>query len=415
MTPPDVSSRARYVVLAACFLGWLFAGIEMSLMPLAARPVAQDMLGAGFKEADAGKWLNYFNGSLLLGAAFGGLIFGWMGDRFGRVRAMAWSILCYSGFTGLGYFTATPEQMSALRFLAGLGVGGMWPCAVSLLSEFWADVSRPKMAGILACSANIGYLLVGLMGAQVHVTPNSWRWLMLVGGAPVLLGVCAMFVVPESPKWLATRATENTTKPNEPVAEIFRPPLLRVTIVGFCLAAIPLLGAWSSGKFLMPWADSVATDAGFKARTQMIWGGGAALGSLLGGVAASLLGRRLSYFLISLGAFALNAGIYRFASPRDGIFLPWVFVLGFVSTLFFGWLPLFLPELFPTRVRATGTGVSYNFGRFTTAAGVFVAGALMSRFGGDYAKVGAVTSCIYALGVVVIWLAPETTGKELKD
>ena len=413
-----MTSRARYIVLACSFLGWFFAGIEMSLMPLAARTVVQDLLGGAFTEAAAGKWLNYFNGSLLLGAAIGGMIFGLVGDRAGRTQAMAWSILCYSSFTGAGYFINTPEQMAALRFLAGLGVGGLWPNAVSLVSEYWSEVSRPTMAGILGSSANFGYLALGVLGAWVHVTPDSWRWLMLVGALPALLGVATFFAVPESPTWLAARGSpEHPARRVTPVAEVFRSPLLRLTLLGMCLGAIPLLGGWSSGKFLVPWADSVAgiDDPGFKARTQMWWGGGAALGSLVGGQVANLVGRRLTYFLISLGSFLLNCGIYRLGNPTDAGFLPIVFVLGFVSTIFFGWLPLYLPELFPTRVRATGTGVSYNFGRFATAAGVFLAGTLMTAFGGDYARVGAVTSLVYALGMLVIWFAPDTTAKGLKD
>ena len=188
--------------------------------------------------------------------------------------------------------------------------------------------------------------------------------------------------------------------------------MLRLTLLGICLGTIPLLGAWGSGKFLVPWADAFSgANPGYKAVTQAIWAGGAALGSLLGGRLANLLGRRLAYFLISLGSLAVNGGIFRFLDPHSPLFLPAVFVLGFISTIFFGWLPLYLPELFPTRVRATGTGVSYNFGRFASAAGVLGAGALMQTFGGDYAKVGAVTSLIYALGMVVIWFAPETTGK----
>ena len=124
-----MTSRTRYIVLVTAFLGWYFAGIEMSLMPLAARTVAQDLLGSSFTEAAAGKWLNYFNGALLLGAAIGGMIFGWVGDTAGRVRAMGLSILCYSGFTGAGYFIRTPEEMAALRFLAAVAKYASLPIA----------------------------------------------------------------------------------------------------------------------------------------------------------------------------------------------------------------------------------------------------------------------------------------------
>jgi MFS family permease len=141
--------------------------------------------------------------------------------------------------------------------------------------------------------------------------------------------------------------------------------------------------------------------------------GGGALGSLLGGWLASLLGRRLTYFLISFSSFLISQYIYRFLMPLDAPFQYWVFTLGFVSTVFFGWLPLYLPELFPTAARATGTGVAFNFGRIATAAGVLGAGALMSYYGGDYAKVGQITSLVYALGMVIILFAPDTTRKRL--
>ena len=141
----------------------------------------------------------------------------------------------------------------------------------------------------------------------------------------------------------------------------------------------------------------------------------AALGSFAGGQIASLLGRRLTYFLISLFSTALTVGIFMFLKPLEPAFLPMVFIQGLIATLFFGWLPLCLPELFPTRVRASGAGLSYNFGRFLVAGAVLAAGALTSAFGGDYAKAGAIMGTIYALGMVVIWFAPDTTGKKLED
>lgn len=416
---PDVNgrNRSRYLVLAGGFFGWMFAGMEMGIMPLVSRAVSKDLMGGAYTEAGAGQWFAWYTVAFLLGASAGGLVFGWLGDRLGRATAMGWSILCYSALAGAGFFVRSQEQLLALRFLASLGIGGMWPSGVSLVSEFWSEVSRPMLAGLLGTSANIGVLVMGLIGSSVDVTPESWRWIMLVGAAPALLGVLALLVVPESPQWLAARSISNAAKPRSPVAEVFRPPLLRLTLIGICLGTIPLLGAWGSGKWLVPWADAFSGHAnpGYKATTQAIWAGGAALGSLFGGRLADLLGRRLTYFLISLGALTVNGGIFRFLNPDHHLFLPAVFVLGFVSTIFFGWLPLYLPELFPTRARATGTGVSYNFGRIVSAAGVFGAGSLMNFFNGDYAKVGAITSLVYALGLVVIWWAPDTTGKSLRD
>jgi SHS family sialic acid transporter-like MFS transporter len=406
-----------YVVLAAGFLGWFFAGVQLGLMPLASLSVSRNLLGSQFNDALAGDWFARFTASLMLGAAIGGIIFGHLGDRIGRARALAGSIVCYSVFGGLGGFVTSQEQLLVLRFLTGLGIGGMWPNGVALVSEFWSDVSRPLMAGLIGMAANLGVFGTSQLGTFRQVTPDSWRWLMLAGGAPVVLGLLAFWLVPESPKWLAVRGQGREAKTNPPTSELFRSPLLRSTIIGILLGAIPLIGAWSASKWMIPWADKVggAAHPGYKATTQAYWAVGAALGSLLGGQIANMMGRRLTYFLISLGSVSVTAGIFIFLKPLDAVFLPMVFVQGFISTIFFGWLPLYLPELFPTRVRATGTGITYNFGRFASAAGVLGAGALMQLFGGDYARVGAITSLIYAAGMVVIWWAPDTTGKRIED
>ncbi|MEQ1860026.1 MAG: MFS transporter [Chthoniobacteraceae bacterium] len=415
MTTP-ISFYGRIAVLAAAFLGWLCAGVQLGLMPLASLSVSRGLLGVDFGDALAGVWFARYTAALMFGAALGGMWLGGLGDRIGRVRAMACSILCYSVFGGAGYFVTSQEQLLALRFLAGLGIGGMWPNGVALVAEVWSDVSRPMLAGIIGMAANLGVFVTSQLGTFWKITPESWRGLMLVGASPVLLGVAVWWLLPESPRWLATR--EGGTKSAEvPLRELFRSPLLRRTLIGICLGAIPLIGAWGASKWLIPWADKVggAELPGYKATTQAYWAVGAALGSLAGGQIANLLGRRLAYFIISLASAVVTCGIFMFMRPLAPGFLPLVFVQGFIATIFFGWLPLYLPELFPTRVRATGAGVSYNFGRFASAAGVLGAGALMQFFDGDYAKVGTITSLVYALGMIVIFFAPDTTGKPLDD
>ena len=142
---------------------------------------------------------------------------------------------------------------------------------------------------------------------------------------------------------------------------------------------------------------------------------GAVLGSAAGGWLANQLGRRTTYFVISLASLSINVAIYRWLTPGHPAFLPAVFLLGLVATVFFGWLPLYLPELFPTRVRATGAGVTYNFGRFASAAGVLAAGQLMTYFDGDYARVGEATALVYGLGAIAILFAPDTTKHALWD
>jgi predicted MFS family arabinose efflux permease len=198
---------------------------------------------------------------------------------------------------------------------------------------------------------------------------------------------------------------------------LFHAPLLRTTLVGILLGSIPLVGAWAASKWMIPWADKIggATQADYKAMTQGWWAFGAMIGSFAGAQIAGFLGRRRAYFLISLGSLVLTVAMFQLTAPLRASFFPVVFAQGFVATLFFGWLPLYLPELFPTRVRATGSGLSYNVGRFATAGGVLGAGVLFSAFGGSYPNVGATAGLIYALGMVAIWWAPDTTRRSLAD
>jgi SHS family sialic acid transporter-like MFS transporter len=439
--PVPLTRLGKYVVLAAAFLGCMFAGVEMSLFPLATGPIIKSFHQAAAPDdrdpsggasaasetgvelmKDIGRWFTWYISAFLLGAAAGGLVFGWMGDRFGRVRAMGCSIVCYSVFTGIGYLAGSPLDLLLLRFVACMGIGGMWPAGVALVSEAWPSVSRPMLAGLIGTSANVGIALLGLLAGQVTITPDHWRWVMLVGAAPLVLGLIVLAGVPESPRWLAARQRqrEGRDRPAS-VAEVFRPPFLWLTLVGICLGGLPLLGAWGASKWMLLWADNVGNrlpvpDPALKADTQMLWAIGAVIGSLAGGWLASLVGRRLTYFLVSLGS-ALAAGyLFRFCEPaRNLAFLGPVFVLGLISTVYFGWLPLYLPELFPTRIRGTGSGVSFNFGRIASAIVILSSVALVEAYSGRYEEIGATTSLIYLLGCVVILLAPRKTAEHLED
>jgi SHS family sialic acid transporter-like MFS transporter len=156
-----------------------------------------------------------------------------------------------------------------------------------------------------------------------------------------------------------------------------------------------------------------ATNPTAKADAQMLQALGAIAGSLIAPLIGAALGRRPAYFILCLASVTVSAIFFRGITEFSGTFLLMSFLISAATASFYGWFPLYLPELFPTRVRATAQGLSYNFGRVFAAAGALTQGKLVEHFNGSYAKAGAVVTLIYLLGMVVIWFAPETKGKPL--
>jgi MFS transporter, SHS family, sialic acid transporter len=160
----ELSRNSRFAVLLCAFLGLVFDGFELGLMPVASLSVTKSLLGADYTDSQGGVWFALFTAALMLGAAIGGCLLGNLGDKVGRARAMGVSILCYSVFAGLGSVVNSANQMLILRFLVGLGVGGMWPNGVALVAECWPSTSRPTVSGVLGAGINVGILALSMLG-----------------------------------------------------------------------------------------------------------------------------------------------------------------------------------------------------------------------------------------------------------
>jgi MFS family permease len=400
------------MVLLAAFLGWMFDGLEQGVLPLAGRPALQDLLRVE-GDQQIGLWMGGITALFLLGAAGGGLLFGWLGDRFGRVRAMVWSVLAYSLFTGCCYFVQEPWQLGLFRFFSALGIGGEWSLGVALVMECWPEKQRPLLSGAIGAAANLGFALLGVLGAVFEVTRGSWRWVMLAGAAPALLTVFMVRCVPESETWKKSVRAGAAS----PLREIFSPALWKSTVLAIGFASIALIGTWGSVQWLPAWADQLTQGRIHSAKglTQLLTALGAVLGSFFGPIMGGRIGRRPAYFLLCLASLLSCGCLFRFVHQFGGFFLWMVFLAGAATGAFYGWLPLYLPELFPTRVRATGQGICYNSGRIFAAAGALQMGRLLKHYEGSYARAGATITLVYAAGLFLIWLAPETKGKPLPE
>ena len=158
-------------------------------------------MGAAATDAAVGEWTAYIMASFLLGAACGGVAFGWLGDRIGRVRAMALTIFVYSGFIGGCYFATQPWQLALLQFFAATGMGGEWALGVAIVVECWPDRLRPMLSGAIGSASNCGFLLVGSLAMTFPVTPDHWRWVVAVCASPAFLALLILAFLPESKRW----------------------------------------------------------------------------------------------------------------------------------------------------------------------------------------------------------------------
>jgi MFS family permease len=460
-------SKSQWLVLAAAFLGWMFDGVEIGLFPLVSRPALQELL-SDIGDADVGWWNGIIVACFLLGAAMGGLLFGWLGDKIGRVRAMVLSILVYSLFTGAGFFATQAWHLGVFRFIASLGMGGEWAVAVALVVEAWPERHRPRLAGAIGAAANFGFLFIGIVAYCYPVMSGSWRWLMLVGAAPAVLALIVSLMVPESEKWKASVKKAPTR-----VLDIFAHGLWKRTLLAIVFSSIPLIGTWAAVSGWIPnwveqgqqaqlveqalveqgrqapvaervlpetkltglpakelskalseakkrlskeqWSQIEVAAARSKAGIQIVLAIGAILACYIAPVVGGIWGRRPVYFGLCLLSLGTCAWLFRAMTPADSGFALLAGVVGGVTAAFYGWLPLYLPELFPTRVRATGQGLSFNFGRILAAVGSLYMGQLVNLLGGDYASAGATITLIYVFGLALIWFAPETKGKPLPD
>jgi MFS family permease len=486
-------ARGRYLALAAALLGWMFDGLEMGLFPLVARPALRELLPPGTGEDVVGRWFGVITAGFLLGAATGGVLFGWLGDRVGRVRAMTLSVMVYAGCSGLCAFAQAPEQLAVLRFAGALGMGGEWALGVALVMELWPDRGRGWLAGWIGAFGNLGYAIVAavafglarvggelpgyLLSAGVPaewVGPltahGNWRLLMLFGALPAVLTLFIRLFVPESERWLREKEAgaasrwggrdllgvlagaaagsgviylwavdhplplrvAGTAAGVVAVAAGFLVPVAgylsrsgasaadrRRTVGRMLLAAglsgVPLVATWGGVMWMYNFVDDKTGGTVPYARPtlMMVSAVGAAVGCVIAAVIGARLGRRPVYAAMCVLSAVVLFAFYRLNDRWGWELVASAGLLGAVTAAFYGWLPLYLPELFPTAVRATGQGFGFNFGRVIAAVGALQTGALLGAFDNDYGRACSVAAGVYLAGLVLICFAPETKGKPL--
>jgi MFS family permease len=420
---------ALWASLIIAWMGWMFDGMEMGLYSWAVPPALKELLHVGAlppKEANAviAPYIGYTVALFLLGMSAGGVFFGRLGDKIGRVKTMILTVLVYAVFTGLSGFSTNVWQLAACRFLGAMGLGGEWGLGVALVMESWPNTTRPLLAGLLGGAANVGFLIAAGLTRWLAASPMvgtfaNWRVALMLGFVPAILTLFVRLFVRESERWVeAQQRGERST-----FWDLFAPELKRNSWIGIGLSAVAVLGMWGVYQaWLQAWVQQLVEAGGGTPQTVgaaraavSIWMAvGSIFGAFFGGVLAHSMGRRQSYAVFCVGALVSSLLLYLTCDSFGPRLLAFATLGGVFAASFFGWLPLYLPELFPTRIRATGEGLTFNCGRIISAVGVIFTGHIAKAVGGP-ARACAIMAVIYLLGLFVIWRAPETKGCELPD
>lgn len=450
----------QWFVFVVATLGWLFDTMDQQLFNLARISAVRTLLGvtpgdparAGLVNEVAG----YATTVFMIGWAIGGIVFGVLGDKIGRAKTMLLTVLTYSSFTGLSAISITPWDFGLYRFLTGLGVGGQFAVGIAMVAETMPERSRPYALGMLQALSAVGNMLAALTSIalgkleETGAIGSAWRAMFLVGLAPAVLAIPIMTRLREPERWVAATRARGAKLARgggllldiirtifDPIMELFGHPRWRHNaLVGLTLALAGVVGLWGIGFFSFDLVDMVFRDhfegqglsaqeitgrlTFWKGITSLVQNAGAFFGVYSFALVTQRIGRRRAFAIsFLLAAAATFVTFWKLGSFwQIFVLIP---IMGFCQLAIFGGYAIYFPELFPTRLRSTGTSVCYNVGRLVAAVGPTMLGLLTSRV---YAWAGpqqairyaGMTMCaVFLIGLLALPFAPETKSEPLPE
>lgn len=445
----------HWSVFLIASLAWMFDCLDQQLFILARNNAITTVLGKGADPGLVKVYGGYATAIFVAGWAMGGLIFGSVGDRIGRARTLSITVLLYSVCTGLSALSSTFTEFAIYRFLTGLGVGGVFGLAVALVADALPEAARPKALGMLQALSAVGNVTAGLCAVAVAgISPDvSWKYLFLIGAAPAFLCIFIMMRLKEPEKWVQARAASFGVGGRKmgSYGDLFGEPRWRKSAVGgmiLCVAGV--VGLWGVGFFSPELigpaldkalrAEGLADAALAKAKGQ--WTGyalivqniGAFAGMVVFSKVAHRIGRKKTFAVGFIMAFL--ATVFFFTSFKSKSDLWMSAVMGFFQLGLFAGFAIYLPELFPTRLRSTGVSFCYNVGRFIAASGPLTLGQLQAYLGNKavaalpatadaaakaaaeliaFRNAACYLSGVFLLGLVALLFLPETKGRPMPE
>src|SRR5438067_7643149 len=423
--------RTQWKALVASNLGWTFDGFEVFALILTVGVALHQLLDPSqyqFIPAYAGAVIAI----TVFGWGLGGLLGGVLADYLGRKRSMTLTILAYSLLTGLSAFAWDWLSFAVLRFLVGLAIGSEWATGASITAELWPAKARGKGGAFLQSGYPIGsilasgvWLLIGSSG------PGAWRYMYLIGVLPALLVFWIRRNIPESPRWEdsnrrrraaydlrrqgAALEGENAALVRFTLVDMFAEPAVRMRLLlTFVMSLSVTIGYWGVSTFVPAYVGSVAAAAAlppqyYAALVGLIQNIGALIGFASFGFLADHFGRKPTTILYYLMCLILTPIVYLWVQDIQLLLLVFA-IYGFFIQGCFSWTPIWLPELFPTRMRATAAGFIFNAPRLISAIAPLIAGTLIVGLGG-YGKAATIIGLFSILGLIAVAFLPETKGK----
>jgi MFS family permease len=400
-----VDADARRALLAAS-LGWMLDSFDVMLYALLVATLIRDL---GMTAATGGLLASL----TLVASAAGGILFGIIADRYGRTRALIWSVLIYSVFTAACGFAQSVAQLAVFRLFLGLGMGGEWASGAALVSETWPAEHRGKALGLMQSAWAIGYGLAVIVTASV-LPRWGWRAVFFVGIAPAFVTLWIRRHVREPRVWQQARAA--STSPRAAVAAIFRPPLRTLTVWVTFMNACTMFAWWGFNSWVPAYLELPVDQGGvglgleYRTRILVIMQAGMWVGYVTFGFISDHVGRKRAYVGYLVAASAL---LVAYASTsRPGVLLALGPALAFSATGYFSGFGAVTAELYRTAIRATAQGLTYNIGRIASAAAPFLIGSLAETrgFRAGFLLAAAAFACAAASWTFI----PETKGRALE-
>ena len=419
-------TRYQWLVLLVAWLGWVFDSMDATIYAIVLHPALEELLRTSVADGLVShEVIGWYGGLIfsifLIGWAVGGVLFGIVADYFGRTKTLIITILVYSLFTGLAALSDTWWHLAIYRFVTALGIGGEWAAGAVIVAEVWPEEKRAKAAGILQSAWAAGFFLAAAINLLLQ--SYSWRVLFLVGILPAFMSLFIFMWVEEPDRWVKSRSQELLSGAGRRVKllDLFKGNLLRPTLVGSSLAFVAVFGLWGATNWVPTLVRELPDLQGLDRAVQSTYVSYAImalnLGALVGyfcfGPMADRFGRRPIFAVMFAGSLVMLP--ITFQTPHTYahvlLLLP---VLGFFNNGIFSGFPIYLPELYPTSLRATGAGFCFNAGRILASTGPFLTGFLVTSLG-SFGRAASAVALIYLVGLAILPFAPETRGRPLPD